>query len=182
MKRKSLKATIALLLTFILMNLLVINIFAVSYTIDNDDAQGFSNYGSANFTLYYGSNLWYGDGRLAASGSMDTYYDYYYPSYRATSSSQKIYGEIKAWLYDINFTDNSTSYCLRDAVNDGFYSAGIINQDLAAPGWNNIGVAVLNGKSSGKIQCADRVRIYSNWWGVGTNCGADAIEVILTLH
>lgn len=119
----------------------IVNVYAFTiektHIIDNDDAQGYSNEKVGFDTLIQASNLYYQDARMQAYNSTENYYRYeIVPTYKRYTF---IYEQVSAYLYNVNFTDPAAQYyCLADRDYLGF-SAGYINQDLAAAGWNVIG-------------------------------------------
>ena len=174
---------IIVLLSMVLMILcsFVINNYAYTYTvthiIDNDDAQGYSNDRYGFNTWFQANNLYYNDARKQVCNS-HYYYKYKFTKYYRYSSD--IYAQVSAYLYNINFTDPEANYYINDYLTDVYAPAGYINQDLAATGWNVIGVAhtTLSIPDTG-FRCTDAVEVWTSENHSTKYCGADAIRVRL---
>jgi len=149
-----------------------------TYTIDNDDAQGYTNSRIGFDTWFSSGALYYQDARKQACDS--SYYEYVY-QFSPYSRYTPIYGQVSAYLYNVNFTDPSAFYGIADTYTYYIASAGYINQNLAAAGWNIIGTATTTHSfpDTGKYVCDFVKVIPSTENNAGTTCGADAIEVVL---
>lgn len=147
-----------------------------THIIDNDDAQGYSNekYGFDNW--FQASTLYYQDARKQVCNSDNNAYVYKFPKYYRYTT---IYGQISAYLYNINFTDPSAAYYMNDYLTYAYSGAGYINQDLAATGWNVIGTATTEIALPDGFQCTSAVEVWASQDNTTKYCGADAIKITL---
>lgn len=148
-----------------------------TYTIDNDDAQGYSNDREGFDTWFQSDNLYYQDARKQACDSSNYAYSYNFPTYYRYTT---IYGKVSAYLYNPSFTDPAAWYGINDYLSYAFSDAGYINQDLAAAGWNVIGTATTEITLPDGYQCTNAVEVRpSTSNNTGKTCGADAIKIQL---
>jgi len=164
------------------------NAFTIVQThiIDNDDAQGYSNSRMGFNTSISGSTLYYQDARTQRCVPSDypNVYGrnrYWYFLKTPYKRSTYIYGTIYSYLYNAQFTDPCAEYLLYnpDAPSVILNSAGTINQDLAAAGWNKIGDASSKYlHTDGTISAGGVYLIPSSTYST-KYCGADAIKVEL---
>ena len=185
MKKKSLAKMFAAILVVMLTLCMTVNAVDFTeyktHTIDNDDDNdeglGYSNSRSGFDTWFQNDKLFYGDARKQACDSSNPEYNYYFPVYMRYTS---IYGEVSAYLYNINFTDPAATYGIGDTYTYFMAVAGTINQDLAAAGWNVVGTAqTTHYFSDTKKYATDCVTIVPSSNNAGKNCGADAIKVVI---
>ena len=177
--KKFLKTAFTMLLLAALIISPSMNVYAFTveetHTIDNDDAQGYSNSRVGFDTLFQAKNLYYQDARRQVCDSDNNYYYYNFPTYGRYTT---IYGRISAYLYDVSFTDPEADYMINDYSQYQFAGAGYINQDLAAPGWNVIGTARTTPAATGAHRTR-MVEIAASKNHPTKNCGADAIKIEL---
>lgn len=133
MQVKGLMKNYKLILCFILTFLLFMSFSAsaLEYTIDNDDAQGYSNtrYGYDTYMQY--SYLYLGDARRQETGHELTYYRWVYPTY---TKAGKMNVQVSVYLNHNDFTDPQASYAVH--CHDGFHQIGFLNQRTAPGGWS----------------------------------------------
>ncbi len=184
MIRKILKIVLPITLVAAMLIGSSVSVGAITYNtthiIDNDDAQGYSNTRFMFDTWFKADTLYYQDARIQQCITPDNItpgYIYQFPSY---SRYTPIYAKVSAYLYNISFTDPQALYEVECTKREFYKTAGTINQDLAAPGWNTIGTAVING-----VTFQDGSYATSKVWltpSKGNNskyCGADAIKIEL---
>lgn len=147
-----------------------------TYIIDNDDLQGYQNDRYGFDTLFNASNLYYQDARRQVCNSEYNEYRYIFPWYIRYT---KIYGKISAYLYDVSFTDPEACYFINDNSQNVLSSAGYINQDLAAPGWNVIGPVEASFMSADGKYATTFAEVIAGKNHATKNCGADAIKIEL---
>lgn len=146
-------------------------------TIDNDDAQGYSNDREGFNEKFTGSNLFYQDARIQEC--TESYYYYGYNLKTAYTRHTDIYGTVSAFLYHKRFTDPEANYLIGTCSSSMYCSAGYINQNLAPAGWNEIGTAVNSLLFAPDIRSTDDVRVQPSGNHPGFYCGADAIKIEL---
>ncbi len=147
-----------------------------TYTIDNDDAQGFSNGRYGFETKISSSSLFYSDARTQKCNMNGSVYYYNFTPY---GRSTKIYATVSAYLNHANFTDPSAGYYINDYSTAASTLAGYINQDKAPGGWNTIGMATTGIRNASGLYATQRVELYPSTAGAGKTCGADAVRVVL---
>ena len=126
------------------------------------------------------NTLYYKDARRQACSSDNSFYQYEFP---VIISSSSLSAQVRAYLYHTSFADPVALYSVNSTSSLAFKTAGTINQDLAAAGWNVIGTASINlAGSLGMGQVG-----YSTWmvWlmpsnNTGKYCGADAVRIAVT--
>ena len=181
MKKTFLRRVLVVLLVMVLGVCASVSVNAFTtvhtYTIDNDDAQGFSNDRVGFDTWFQSTNLYYQDARKQACDSLSHSYSYNFDRYLRYST---IYGKVSAYLYNPSFTDPAAWYGINDYLSYSYSDAGYINQDLAAAGWNVIGTATTFMSSAEGYHCTNFVEVRpSTSNNTGKTCGADAIKIQL---
>lgn len=147
-----------------------------TYTIDNDDAQGYSNDRYGFETKISGSTLFYKDARTQSCNMNGSTYYYNFPSYLRYTP---IFATISAYLYHANFTDPRAAYYINDYSSSASSLAGYINQNTAPAGWSQIGTADTGIRHAEGWYTTRRVELWASTRGSSYTCGADAIKVAL---
>ena len=104
-----------------------------TYTVDNDDAQGYSNDSVGFKTYMQGKNHYLGDARRQISGSpSNAFYRWNFPvNYKQGDFNCRL----KVYLYDNSFTDRTAKYYANVANSYTTDYIGWLNQDRAPIGW-----------------------------------------------
>jgi len=148
-----------------------------TYTIDNDDDQGFSNAKLGFDTWFQSSTSFRGDARKQSCTSQANEYDW---KFKAYSRNTTIFTKVSAYLYDVSFTDPQASYYVNDTYSYILSPAGIINQNLAACGWNNIGVTnTIIGTPEYDLVNVWFLRLIPSKSGSSYYCGADGVKLVI---
>lgn len=153
----------------------------VMHEIDNDDAQGYTTRRYGFEKMITGNTLAYGDARLqpCVKSSSDNFRDRNRYEYCFTYSQERpIVASVAAYLYNINFTDLWATYNIDGTSSYAISTAGVINQDLAAAGWNEVGKVTIDLPMGNKYY-ASAVILEPSENSPSRNCGADSIRVRL---
>ena len=145
---------------------------------DNDEGIGYFNERTCFDNWFRNDRLYFGEARKQDCDSSYYEYAYYFPVYMRYTP---IFGEVSAYLYNVNFTDPAAMYGIGDTYTYFLAVAGTINQDLAATGWNVIGTAeTTHYFPENNKYASDCVKVIpSSENNTGKTCGADAIKVKL---
>lgn len=174
---KQWKCIVCFFLTVILcLSTISFSSFAVEFTIDNDDAQGYSNSRVGYNTYMEYSYLYLGDARKNSTGNRNDYYHWIYPQLTA---SRYLAPTLSVYLNHNDFTDPQARYYVnvREEKDSGFstmHLLGTINQHLAPGGWNTFQRVAISYPSN---IYTDHVVLLS-YSGSGYNTGADGIKIV----
>lgn len=156
----------------------VIAAFAVTHTIDNDDAHGHSN-STNGFSTYFTSSYHYnGDARKQSSSSPSNglYRWIYKSSFLKTGT---ISASLKAYLNDYSFTEPSARYYVNYGNTSVVKLVGSFNQNTAPGGWNTIGSTSMAPIDSSGKNVSSYVQLSVSGKS-GYNTGADGIQITLS--
>lgn len=150
-----------------------------TYTIDNDDAHGYSN-NSVGFTNYLvGNTLQNNDARTqknTSNQSAGNYYQWNFPTY--SKSKANIQAKVGIYLYHDYFTDRYALYTLK-RNSTVFQTVGVVDQRYAIAGWTykTCTVKPINANGSNSIQA---VRVEPGNRDSSAFTGADAVRITLS--
>lgn len=177
-KIKYYRISIIMMIVLVMISQCIVSAAAVSYTIDNDDAHGHSNYQNG-FSTYFTSSYHYnGDARKQPSSSPSNglYRWIYKNTFLKTGT---INASLKAYLNDYSFTDISARYYVNYGNTYVVKLVGTINQNTAPGGWNTIGSTSMAAIDSTGKNVSSYVQVSVSGKS-GYNTGADGIQITLS--
>lgn len=157
--------------------------------VDNDDAQGHSNYSYGFGSHLNESGCYYGDARTQSTGTPSSGYSYYFYRYVYNTNSivhrvGQFTADLEVYLNSNNFTDPAAKYYLHyngdssgTVIVKRVSGANYVNQNTAPAGWYPYFATTTLGMLSPVLNYyADYVELRSSG-STGYTTGADAVYV-----